>query len=358
MLKKFMALAALSIGLSSSASFAATCGGDYTIKPGDSLSQIAQNLYEDKNKWSVIYNSNSDVIGDQPGMIFAGTVLHITCIDGKPTGLAGGVDVSTVEESAPITTVPGTAANKKKIGIVTADDYKPFTDRSLPNGGMLAGVMNAAMKAANPPEGFEIYWVNDWSSHLDPLLSNALIDLGIPWFKPACDVTPDAYRCQNFHFSDPLFEMLILLFTNKDNPIPFAQDSDIVGKTLCRPAGYFTHDLDKNGRNWMKDGKITLKTPVAVKDCFDMLVAGEVDAVALNEFTGRTALKDLGLKDKVIAIDSRPLSVEALHAVVHKSHPRAEELLAMVNNGLREIRASGEYQKIIDEHLALVWANF
>ncbi len=358
MLKKLLTITALSLGLSGSAAFAATCGGDYTIKSGDSLSQIAQTLYGDKDKWSAIYNSNTDVIGGSPELIYAGTVLHITCINGRPTGLKGGIDVASQEQAAPLTLVPGTPANKKKIGILTAGDYKPFTDPSLPNGGMLTDIVNTAMEASNPDEGFEIYWVNDWGAHLDPLLSNALLDMGFPWFKPACDVTPDAYRCKNFEFSDPLFEMLILLFTNKDNPIKFTQDSDILGKTLCRPAGYFTHDLDKNGRNWIAENKITLKTPVAVKDCFDMLVAGEVDAVALNEFTGRTALKDLGLKDKVVAIDTRPLSVEALHIVIHKSHPRVKELLAVINDGLRSIKASGQYQKIVDAHMSRVWANF
>ena len=32
-----------------------------------------------------------------------------------------------------------------------------------------------------------------------------------------------------------MFEMLILLFTNKTNPVSFAKDEDLFGKTLCRP---------------------------------------------------------------------------------------------------------------------------
>ena len=358
MFKKIMAIAALSIGLSASASFAATCGGNYTVKSGDYLSQIAKDLYGDTDAWSAIYNSNADVIGDTPSLIYEGMVLHLACINGKPEGLEGGTDVSSTAEAEPITVAPGTAQSRKKISILVADDYKPFMDRSLPNGGMVIDVMQKVMEAADPKEGVGFYWVNDFSAHLEPLLSNALLDVGVPWLRPACETNPDAYRCQNFYFSDPMFEMLILLFTNKDNPITYTQDSDIEGLNLCRPAGYYTHDLDKNGRNWVKDAKITLTRPHTMTDCFNLLMEGKVDAVAANEFTGRAEMKQLGIKDKVVVIDTKPLSIEGLHVLVHKTHPRAKELLDLINGGLRDIKASGEYQKIIDAHLSRIYSDF
>jgi polar amino acid transport system substrate-binding protein len=195
-------------------------------------------------------------------------------------------------------------------------------------------------------------------SHAGRSQGNALLDVGVPWLRPACESNPDAYRCQNFEFSDPMFEMLILLFTNKDHPIKFTQDSDIEGLNLCRPAGYYTHDLDKNGRNWVAEDKITLTRPNTMTDCFNLLVEGKVDAVASNEFTGRAEIKQLGIKDQITVIDTRPLSIEGLHVVIHKTHPRVDELLALINGGLQDIKASGEYQKIIDTHLSRIWTDF
>ena len=126
----------------------------------------------------------------------------------------------------------------------------------------------------------------------------------------------------------------MLLFVDVQRPLRFREDADIIGKTLCRPKGYYTHDLDKDERNWLADGKITLEQPVSVADCFEMLLAGQVDAVALNEFTGRKAMKDLALQNSVDIVQSRPLSIEGLHVVVHKSHPDAEALLSTINSGL------------------------
>ncbi len=357
MIKRFLAVAAVTIGLGASASEAATCGGVYTVKRGDSLSVISDTLYKNASMWTVIHQANIDKIGPKPNNIRVGMKLRLTCIDGLPTGLAGGTEASTTT-AAPITVAPGTAATRKKITLLVADDYKPFMDRSLPNGGMVIDVMQQVMKAANPPEGYSFIWVNDFSAHLEPLLSNALLDVGVPWLKPACSSNPNAYRCKNFEFSDPMFEMLILLFTNRNNPIVFNSDADIVGKNLCRPKGYYTHDLDKDGRNWVADGKITLTRPNSVKECFELLLDGKVDAVALNEFTGRAMIKEMGVKDQVKIIDTRPLSIEGLHALVHKTHPRAKELIAMINRGLRDIKVSGEYQKIIDSHMTRIWSEF
>ena len=88
-----------------------------------------------------------------------------------------------------------------------------------------------------------------------------------------------------------------------------------------------------------------------------MLEDGRVDAVALNEFTGRTAIKDLGLEDRVEIVQTRPLSIEGLHVLVNKAHPNGEALLALINSGLAAIKDSGEYQSIIDTHMSMIWAN-
>ncbi len=359
MFKRFLALTAITLTLGAGASEAATCGGTYTVKRGDSLSVISDNLYKNASMWTVIHQANLAKIGPKPNAIRVGMKLKVTCIDGLPTGLTGGKEYTGT--SAPVTRLsvaPGTAASATKINLLTADDYAPFTDRGSLNGGLVTEVVQKAMERAAPAEGFAIHWVNDWSAHLEPLLSNALLDLGFPWLKPDCVTTPDNYRCENFYFSDPMFEMLVLLFTNKNNPITFNSDADIEGKTLCRPKGYYTHDLDKNGRRWMADNKITLTQPASVAACFDLLMEGKVDAVAINEFTGRAAIKTQGLADRVTIVQSRPLSIEGLHVVVHKTHPRAQFLLDTINAGLRDIKKSGEYQTVIDKHMEQIWADF
>jgi polar amino acid transport system substrate-binding protein len=315
------------------------CGQTYIVESGDTLSGIASRTYTDGRKWSVIYNANIGKIGTNPHLIRIGMQFRIPCLE-----TSDGPDA-----------VSWVSADDKAIKGLTADDYRPFTNRKDTAGGMVTEIVDAAMAQAPGVESYGVAWVNDWSAHLDPLLSSGAFDLGFPWLRPNCEGNPGSYRCSKFLFSEPMFEMLVLLFADGREPFGFAQDSDIVGKTLCRPAGYYTHDLEKDGRNWLSENKITLKQPDSVDACFDLLVNGQVDAVALNEFTGRSAVHRLGLSDRVEIIQTRPLSIEGLHVLVHRNHPEADRLIEAIDTGLERIKADGRYQAIVDRHLAQFW---
>ena len=321
--------------------FSQSCGEAYRVQRGDNLSAIAWRAYQDANKWSVIYQANVETIGYNPHLIQIGQRFRIPCLDR---------DVSETRQ--------WTQGEDKTVRLLTANDYAPFTDQSLPGGGLVTEIVDAAVQASPDMPSAGIVWVDDWSQHLEPLLSEHRYDLGFPWLKPDCTETPDNLRCRAFIFSEPMFEMLVLLFTDSSNPMGFTRDSDIVGKTLCRPNGYYTHDLDKDGRRWLAEGKITLRQPDSVNACFQMLLDGQVDAVALNEFTGRSAVQEMGIDDRVEIIQTRPLSIEGLHVLVAKSHPRADELIGQVNDGLATLKADGTYQQIVDRHLAEFWARF
>jgi nucleoid-associated protein YgaU len=49
----------------------------YTVQKGDSLWNIAQKQFGDGTKWTEIYKMNSDVIGQNPNLIYSGTELRL-----------------------------------------------------------------------------------------------------------------------------------------------------------------------------------------------------------------------------------------------------------------------------------------
>lgn len=140
----------------------------------------------------------------------------------------------------------------RKIKLLTADDYALFIDRKLAGGGKIIELVTAALNSNSKVQDFGIYVVNDWAVHLDPLLTDAVLHLGFPWFKPDCASVPDSFRCAKLNFSEPMFEVLMLFYQWKDRPFAFNSDVDMAGKTLCHPKGYLTHDLEGNGRNFAK----------------------------------------------------------------------------------------------------------
>jgi nucleoid-associated protein YgaU len=49
----------------------------YTVKSGDTLSDIAQSEMGDANRWPELYAANKDAVGDDPNMIHPGLELKI-----------------------------------------------------------------------------------------------------------------------------------------------------------------------------------------------------------------------------------------------------------------------------------------
>lgn len=310
----------------------------YTVGPDETVFEIAEAHYGAIDLWSLIFYANQATLSN-PLQVPEGTELSIPCPpDGRPI----------VADATPLRDAGA------ELTLLTGSNYAPFTDENWPGKGMLTEIVNAAMERTPDPVSYQIRWENDWSQHLFPILDEKVADMGFPWIKPDCAQDPDNLRCANFHFSEPLVEILILLFEHRDRPLTFANDEDIAGARLCRPAGYFTHDLDRPDRLWLTNGLVTLLQPESPEACFALLAAGEVDAVTVNEFLGLTKIHEMGLGGTVQPV-RRPLSIEGLHVVISKRHWRGTTFLYRFNAGLADLKASAQYDEIISRHLNLFW---
>jgi polar amino acid transport system substrate-binding protein len=228
---------------------------------------------------------------------------------------------------------------------------------------MMTQIVSAAMdqikEQAKGNFDYSVSWVNDWAAHLNPLLITRAFDVGYPWLKPDCsrpaELSQDAkYRCQKFFFSEPLYEVLTVLFVKKDSGIVFAKDEEILGKTLCQPAGYSTYELDKGGRNWVRENKVVLMRPQTIEECFRLLDNGTVNAVVTADLTGKSVIGALGMGERIQAVN-RPLAIGTLHLIVTKTHPHASTLLYYINSAINKLKESGEYDKIVEGQLSRFW---
>ncbi|WP_293573541.1 transporter substrate-binding domain-containing protein [Phaeobacter sp.] len=339
MFNRFLTLISASglAGLLSAGAAQAICGVDYRVQPGDTLFSIAEAHYNDRSRWTLIYYSNQHVL-EGPSVI-PGKTLQIPCAQ---------------ETSAPDPTP--LRKDDAEMKLLTGSGFAPFTDKSLPGQGMVTELVNAAMELTPSPVSYSITWEADWSKHLFPMLDEKQFDMGFPWLKPDCATTPDDERCVNFHFSEPLITIPIMVFVRADAPFDFNTDADLIGKTLCRPEGYYSHDLDREGRRWLTEEKVTLARAANPAACFRRLMAGEVDAVSLNLFLGADTLLAEGLRDRVIPLE-RPVSEEGLHVVISKRHWRGTSHLYRINAGLKALKKDGRFQEIVSRHLELFWAQ-
>jgi len=345
------------------ASQAQTCGTDYTIKEGETLAQIAARVYGNPAQWTIIFYANQDRLGTNVSLLVPGFTLRIPCVGGgqqaqplPPIATTPAQTQTPSEASIIISTLV------RRIEFLTADGFAPFTGRSLEGGGMLTQVVAAAMglvkDEAKGRFDYGVSWVNDWSAHLNPLLLTRAFDVGFPWARPNCDgvnLEPTSqFRCQRFFFSEPLYEVITGLFVQAGSRFKSLRNEEIAGATLCVPAGQPVHELDDHGRGWVRDNKIVLMRPPTVDECFRLLDAATVDGVVESELAGRASITSLGLADKVRMIE-QPVALTTFHVLVSKSHPHARTILYYVNSSLEKLRESGEYDRLVERHLARFW---
>lgn len=329
-----------------------TDGEQYHVTgPLDDLYVIAEEYYDDRDKWTLILNANNRVLPSaNPNQVPQGIRLRIPCVSEPVTQ-----EVSAPPAREPAQDPTSTYRGAGSLRLLTGSDYAPFTDRDIEAGGLVTEIVEGALEQTSYSVDYAIFWEDAWSEHFE-LLRTGQYDMGFPWLKPNCDIDRENERCRNFHFSEPVFEMLVMLFTHKDAPIGFQSDADIEGHSICRPAGYYTHDLDRADRRWLENGTIELVSAGSVNECFEMLARKKVDAVGLNEFTGRTAIRDLGLTN-CINVEPNPLSIEGLHAITYKFSPRATTNRFRFDEGVRKLRESAAYFEIVDRHMARHWAE-
>jgi polar amino acid transport system substrate-binding protein len=245
------------------------------------------------------------------------------------------------------------AAGASVIRILTGP-YPPYTGRDLPEQGMLTEVVSRALDHAAPERERRIAFVGDWSAHLDVLLPDGAFDIGFPWFKPDCsrmELLGEEMRrrCTDYNWSQPLHELVVGYFVRAGSGIEGATDyDDLLGLTFCRPEGYYGFDLEQKG---LSAPRIALLTPATPADCLRALADGEADVVSLSVTLVEAEIAELGLAGRIAELPELA-DILTLHALAPKSNPSGRAYLTLVNRGLREMRESGEWFRVVARHLA------
>ncbi|MQX38036.1 transporter substrate-binding domain-containing protein [Roseospira navarrensis] len=312
------------------------CGRTYTTQPGDYLASIAERAYGHASGYHILYQYNPGTLGS-PSRLEAGIDLWVPCLGG---------------EGVPEANLPPLAeATSDDIRIVTGADYAPYVDAGLPNGGFSFELVERALQTGNAAD-YRIDVIKDWGSHLQTLLADGAYDLAFPWFKPDCSQldrlgADSLWRCENLRFSEPLHEVVITFYGAAGTETALTTYESLKGRTLCRPEGYFTFDLEGEGLTPPAIVRVAGDSP---SDCFERLAAGEVDVVTLNADTAESVVRRLGIGDQVSELIDLA-TVQTLHVVGMRTDPQTRINLLRINKGLIELRRTGVYQDVAARHL-------
>jgi polar amino acid transport system substrate-binding protein len=363
------------------------CGTIYEAQWGDWLRKIAARAYGEDNYFA-IYQANRDVLRDISSLA-VGARLLIPCLDGtgpstraeaKTMGMLDDpsaeaefvaapvvaatapavsaplpeVGASLVEASSPVPEISLAAvvADTPDIGLLSGPDFAPFADPRLPKGGMITELVSLSLARAAPDRPARLSFVDDWSHHLR-LLDSGEFDIGFPWYKPDCARADRLTgtmreRCTGFVFSNPLYEIAMRFYVRAGDPLAEATAPEaLFGKRICRPAGYFTFDLEQAE---LFEPNVTRVIPPAAADCFAWLARGDVDVVSVSALAAADGISQLGLDGRVVPVAALASS-QTLHVIAPKGNAEGRAYIDLVNEGLTELQMSGRWFEVVSRHL-------
>ncbi|MBX2805280.1 MAG: transporter substrate-binding domain-containing protein [Hyphomicrobiales bacterium] len=233
----------------------------------------------------------------------------------------------------------------------------PLTNRQSEGGGLLPELAKAALERSSwlAMRGTEIHWDENRGDQANSVVARNAADLVLPWMGGACETTDisdnaSASACEDILGSDPLFTVLVAFFSRADNGFAPKSEDDLIGRTICMPAGLEMSLLGEQSQKLVRDGDLTLARPPSLIDCLSQVDRNAADALFVNELEGKFTIAQLGLSDAYHMIEDI-VSVQEIRIGIAKNRPATDELLAALNEAIGKLKTEEEYSRIIVKHL-------
>jgi len=156
-------------------------------------------------------------------------------------------------------------------------------------------------------------------------------------------------REQSFYYSEPIFEAPLQLFHLKEFAFDWETMDDLKGIPIGITAKNYYGSAFQEA---LDTGNLT--TDVANKDIiqFEKLLRHRIKLFPMNMFTGYYMINEQ-YDPQTAALFThhpRPLKVSIYHVLFSRAVEENAARLELFNQGLQQLRASGEYDRIIEEY--------
>lgn len=222
--------------------------------------------------------------------------------------------------------------------LVTGNDYKPFTDEGLPEGGLVTDIVRSAYTQAGHEVKIEFL---PWRRG-EKGVRDGKYDATFPYVK-------NDEREKIYSFSDPVFVAKERPIVLKDQAGSINNLEDMKGKTLCMPIGYQTASSEL--QDLIDTGEVKETKPRNYASCFRMLKAGRVDFLAMERPQAVLEANNVYGSTDPISFENYVTGQTVLHLIFDKDGEGTQEKIATFNAALKALKDSGEYDKIVEKHL-------
>lgn len=225
------------------------------------------------------------------------------------------------------------SAQAEKLRLV-ADSWPPFTDASMPGGGLATVIVTTALQRAGFTSEFEQV---PWARALLGVEEGRYDVLINAWFNES--------RTRIGAFSTSYLSNRIRLLKRKGDPLRFRALNDLYPYPIAVVRDYaYSPAFDADVRLQ----KIPVRNfSVAVR----MLAAGRVGLTLEDEYVARYFLQreSLSVRDSIELVE-KPLGENTLHILVSLKNPEHQKVVAGFNQAISEMKADGSYQRLLKHY--------
>lgn len=224
-------------------------------------------------------------------------------------------------------------ASEDPIKLVTGNDYKPFTDQSLPHGGIFTQIVTSALE-----QGGHAYTIEymPWSRGL-----NQTIKLNYDGTFP---YLYSIDRQENMLATEPVVSLLGALVTHADDPTNYATLSDVKGKTTCLPLGY---ENDGDLEIMEKRNEISVQSSSEPEQCYLMLDRRRIDFIWDVQAVGTYLIQNNGLVPSNFKFTPMGDRLKTdLHILVARDRPYAQDLIDRLDQSIAAYKMTDGYKAL------------
>lgn len=227
-----------------------------------------------------------------------------------------------------------TSAAPAPLHLVSGENYAPFTGSELPGGGILTVVVQAAFAQQ------QLASTVDWKPW-----KRGYLDTKRGKYAATFPYRRSAEREQDYLFSEPLYTNNPRIYSRVDEVFEPDNLAALKGKRLCIPLGYL---VQVDIQQMVDSGEITLHEPPTLDACARLLLLHRDDFFITDSKLGDIVLRGMGKDMGALRSSIAAFSSSSLYLIVARQNPQAVELLTTFNAGLAALRASGEYNRLIE----------
>jgi polar amino acid transport system substrate-binding protein len=227
---------------------------------------------------------------------------------------------------------------ERTVKLVTGNDFAPFSDESLPAGGLATDIIRRIFLG----EGYEVEisylpWKRGFIE-----TKSLIYDGTFPYY-------PNQKRIEQFLFSDPIYLGRGAVYVSNIVEKELRSIDDLEGLRYCRPLGY---TIPSQLKSLIESKRIEVYVAPGPENCLRMIMHDRLDFVLWNADLAKPIFDAVPGSDSKMRVAGIELDPRGMFFIVAKKHPMAADLIAVVNTGLAALHRSGDYKSIVAKHFA------